>query len=293
MRRWLRNIWKRLWEWGNRVRIRLFQFTFVRFAYNVAQTMGRDYVGIMAAGVSYYTFLSLFPLVIGLISILGFLLPSESIYEIIFTFLEQNIPTSTEVLETNIRRIVELRGPLGLISIAGLFFAGTAVFSAVSVTVNRAWGLFPRSFFIRKPQEIAMILSIGLIIILLLGLSTGLSLLGNLDLPAFGIFEAILPRALSFVLITAIFLLLYKFTPSAPVRWRDIWRGALLGAIMFQAALFGFAFFIQNFSSYSLIYGSLTSIVVILIWIYISSFILILCAEINAVYYQMFTQKGE
>ena len=65
----------------------------------------------------------------------------------------------------------------------------------------------------------------------------------------------------------------------------------MLGAIMFQIALFGFAFFIRNFSGYNLIYGSLTSTVVILIWIYISSFILILCAEINAVYYQMFTKK--
>lgn len=280
-----------MWSWGDRVRVRLFQFTFVRFAYNVAQTLGRDYVGIMAAGLSYYAFLSLFPLVVGLISILGFLLPSESISQIIFNFLEQNIPTSTDILESNIRSIVELRGTLGLISIAGLLFGGTAVFSAISLAVNRAWDLWPRPFYLRKPQEIAMILSIGLVILLLLGLSTGLSILGDFNLPGFNILMPILTRLLSFVLIMATFLLLYKFTPSAPIRWRDIWRGALLGAIMFQIALFGFAFFIRNFSGYNLIYGSLTSTVVILIWIYISSFILILCAEINAVYYQMFTKK--
>jgi membrane protein len=95
----------------------------------------------------------------------------------------------------------------------------------------------------------------------------------------------------TFMLIAAVFLLLYKFIPNTKVYWADIWRGAILGAIMFQFALFGFTFFLQNFSAYNLIYGSLTSLVVLLIWIYISSFILILCAEINTVYNRMFRKR--
>jgi len=166
------------------------------------------------------------------------------------------------------------------------------VLSAISLAINRAWDLWPRPIYIRKPQEILMILAVGLIIILLLGLSTGLSFLGNLDIPGIGVIQSILARLVTFLLIAGIFLLLYKFIPNTNVRWSDIWRGALLGAVMFQLALFGFTVFLKYFASYNLIYGSLTSLIVILIWIYISSFILILCAEINTVYNRMFRQQS-
>jgi membrane protein len=136
-----------------------------------------------------------------------------------------------------------------------------------------------------------MVLALGLIILLLLGISTGLSFLDNLDLPGAGTLQYILARLISFLLILAIFLLLYKFIPNTSVRWGDIWRGAVLGAIMFEIALFGFTVFLRYFATYQVIYGSMASIVIILIWIYISSFILILCAEINAVYNRMFRRR--
>jgi len=282
---------KRWVGWGKRVRDRLFQHAFVRFSYNVAQTLGKDYVGIMAAGISYYAFLSIFPLLVGLIAILGFLLPSESIYDIIFNFLQQNVPISTDFIESTIRNIIDLRGTLGLIGIGGLIFGGTAVLSAISLAVNRAWNLWPRPIWIRKPQEFVMVLVIGVIILLLLGISTGLSFLDNIALPGIGLLQYALFRLISFLLVLAIFLLLYKFIPNTQVRWSDIWRGALLGAIMFELALFGFTVFLRYFATYDIIYGSLASIVIILIWIYISSFILILCAEINSVYNRMFRQR--
>ena len=282
---------KRWVEWGKRTGDRLFQLTFVRFIYNVAKTLGQDYVGIMAAGLSYYAFLSLFPLIVGLISILGFLLPSEEVYGIIFEFLQQNIPISVEFIESIIINVVELRGTLGLISIGGLVFGGTAVLSAISLAINRAWNLWPRPLWIRKPQEFVMVLALGLIILLLLGISTGLSFLGDIELPGIGTLQNVLARGISFLLVLAIFLLLYKFIPNTRVSWGDIWRGALLGAIMFEVALFGFSIFLRYFAAYDVIYGSLASIVIILFWIYISSFILILCAEINSVYNRMFRQR--
>jgi membrane protein len=285
---WFNRFIKRWAERVERVRVYFFRKTFVRFAYNVAQTMGKDYVGIMAAGISYYAFLSLFPLAVGLIAILGFLLPSETIYQTIFNILRESIPASTEVLESNIRSVVELRGTLGVIGIVGLLFGDSAVLSAISLAINRAWDLWPRPIYIRKPQELLMILALGLIIILVLGLSTFLSFLGSLNIPGIDTLQFILVRLVIFLLIAAVFLLLYKFIPNTTVRWGDIWRGAILGSIMFQIALWGFTFFLQNFAAYNLIYGSLASLVVILIWIYISSFILILCAEINTVYNRMF-----
>jgi len=288
---WFKGFIKRGVEWGGNVWNRLYRFTFVRFAYNVAQTLGKDYVGIMAAGLAYYAFLSLFPLIVGLISILGFLLPSEEIYEVIFNFLERNVPVSTDFIESNIRSIVNLRGTLGIISIFGLIFGGTAVLSAISLAVNRAWNLWPRPIWIRKPEEFLMVLAIAVMVVLLFGISTGLSILGDQNIPGVGFIQFALSRIAPFILILSVILLLYKFIPSSSIRWRDIWRGAVIAAVMFQLALYGFSFFLNNFGAYELIYGSLASLVVTLIWIYISSFILIIGAEINAVYFNMFIQN--
>jgi membrane protein len=289
----------RWWEKGVRrgkeriegVRARLLRRPFIRFVYNVIRALGRDYAGIMAAGLSYYAFLSLFPLTIGLISILGFLLPSKNVYTVIFNFLSQNIPASTDVLQSAIRDIIQMRGTLGVISIIGLLVGGSGVLSAISLAINRAWGLFPRPIYIRKPQEIAMVLAIGLIILLLLGLTTGLSFLSSIALPGVSILQFFLARAISFVLVLAIFLLLYRFIPNTRVHWRDIWRGTLITGIIFQLALYGFTYYLQNFASYQMIYGPLSSLVVILVWIYISSFLLILGAEINAVYNERFQPR--
>lgn len=135
-----------------------------------------------------------------------------------------------------------------------------------------------------------MILAMGLMVLVLLGIATFLSYLDTLSLPGITVIEYLLSKLVSFALLMSIFLLLYKFTPRKTIYWRDIWLGSLIGAIAFQIALVGFTIFIRRFADYQLVYGSLASLVVILVWIYISSFILIICAEINSVHYSMFRQ---
>ena len=277
--------------WKTRVKStieRITQITFVRFAINVGDRIGKDYVGIMAAGLSYYTFLSLFPLILGIVSILGFLLPMETVRSIVFDLLQSSFPGSTDIIESTITSVINNRGTLGIVSIIGLIIAGTGIFSAISLALNRAWDRLPRAIWVRKPMEFAMFLGIGLMVLLLLGASTAISFLGNIDLPGIRIVQMFLGRLISFVLLLGIFFLVYKYIPSKKLRWRDVWIGATLGAVLWQIALLVFSFFLSNFASYQLTYGSLASIIILLVWIYISAFILIICEEINAVYYRMF-----
>ena len=77
----------------------------------------------------------------------------------------------------------------------------------------------------------------------------------------------------------AVFLLLYKLIPNTRTYWRDIWPGALLAAVLFEIARALFIFYINNYANYQLIYGSIASIIVLLVWIYYSAFIMILGAE--------------
>ena len=86
-------------------------------------------------------------------------------------------------------------------------------------------------------------------------------------------------RLVAFLLMLTVFLLLYKLVPNTKTHWRYVWAGALLAAILFEIARTLFIVYLENFANYQLIYGSIASIMVLLVWIYYSAFIMILGAE--------------
>ena len=164
------------------------------------------------------------------------------------------------------------------------------MFSAVSLAINRAWDIRRvRPFFIRKARELGMVFGIGILFLLSLGASAIISIMrGILHLPAADmIIVNVASWLVAFLLILAVFLLLYKLIPNTRTYWRDIWPGALLAAVLFEIARTLFVFYLANFANYQLIYGSIASIIVLLVWIYYSAFIMILGAEFSFQYGRM------
>jgi membrane protein len=240
-----------------------------------------------AAGVAYYAILSIFPLLLGLIAILGFILPSVNIQEELLKFISNNMPGVTEIFRQNIVNIVNLRGAMSALSIVILFWGASSLFSSLSLAINRAHEISNyRSFFIRKASDLGMALSTGILFLLSLGASAGLEIWRNLSgmHTDYLIIINITGRLLAFLLICLVFLLLYKLIPNTRTYWREVWPGALLGAVLFEIARTLFVFYLANFANYQLIYGSIASIIVLLIWIYYSAFVLILGAEFTFQY---------
>ena len=164
------------------------------------------------------------------------------------------------------------------------------MFSAISLAINRAWDIRRyRPFFIRKASELGMVFGIGILFLLSLVVSAIISILrGVLNLPEAGlIIVNVGSRLVAFLLILAVFLLLYKLIPNTRTYWRYVWPGALLAAILFEIARTLFVFYLENFANYQLIYGSITSIIALLVWIYYSAFIMILGAEFTFQYGRM------
>jgi membrane protein len=267
-----------------KIQVRLERIPFVRFVLEVIKALGKDDAGIMAAGLSYYAFLSLFPLILGMVSVLGFFLPSEKVQEAVFEFLRQGIPVSTEVLEENIQYVIQIRSALGLVGIFGLLLGSFGIFSAVRRVVNRAWGVRPRPIHLSKPLEMAMLLGTGLLMILFFFISSGLSLLNQL-LPFFpGGILLVFTHGVLFIITLGVLLLVYRYLPNTRVYWRDVWLGALIVAIMYHIVLFLFSIYVEHFTNYQIIYGSIGALIAILVWIYYSAFLFVLGAEINWVY---------
>ena len=273
-----------------RAKDRLLKIYVVQLISRTAEGSGNHDVAHMAAGVAYYAFLSIFPLLLGLIALFGFFLPSVNLQDELLKYVGDNIPGATNILEQNIASIIELRGAMGVMSTVLFFWGASAMFRAISRAINRAWDIRQyRNFFIRKARELGMVFGIGILFLLSLGASTIILILrGVLNLPAADLIVVdVGSRLVAFLLILAVFLLLYKFIPNTRTYWRYIWPGALLAAVLFEIARTLFVFYLENFANYQLIYGTIASIIVLLVWIYYSAFIVILGAEFTFQYGRM------
>ena len=270
----------------------LLKFTAVQLVISIIKGLGNHDASHMAAGVAYYAVLSLFPLILGLISLLGFFLPSETVQEELFDFFRKNLPEAIDVLEQNIEGVIQLRGALGLLSLLGLFWSGSAMFGAIGRAINRASNIRQeRPFLIRKLHDVLMALSIGVLFLLSLGMTVVLTTLSRTSLPLSGAAINIAAIILAFLINGAIFLLMYKFIPNVKTFWRYVWPGAMLAAVFFEIAKIVFLLYLSRFAQYELVYGSVGSVIVLLLWIYISAFILILGAEFNY-QYGLMREKG-
>ncbi|RJQ38541.1 MAG: YihY/virulence factor BrkB family protein [Dehalococcoidia bacterium] len=279
---------KRLKARLQREKGRLLKIPAVQLIYNTAEGAGDHDATQRAAGVAYYAFLSIFPLLLGLIALFGFFLSSINLQDELLNYVGDNIPGATDILKQNIASIIELRGTMGVLSIVIFIWGASAMFGAISLAINRAWDIhrYRRSFFIRKGSELGMVFGIGILFLLSLGASAIISILrGVLNLPVANLLIVNMgSRLVAFLLILVVFLLLYKLIPNTRTYWRYIWPGALLAAILFEIARTLFVFYIENLANYQLIYGSIASIIILLVWIYYSAFIVILGAEFTFQY---------
>jgi membrane protein len=265
----------------------LLKVSVVQFIARTAEESGNHDAGQRAAGVAYYAIISIFPLLLGLIAVFGFFLPSLNLQDQLLKFVGNNIPGATNILKDNIANVIKLRGVMSILSIVILFWSASALFSSISLAINRAWNVIRhRNFFIRKASELGMVFGTGILFLLSLGASSIITIMhGVLNLPTTSLVMVYVSTKLAaFLLIFLVFLLLYKFIPNTKTYWRGVWPGALLVALLFELARTLFIFYLDNIANYQLIYGSITSIIVLLVWIYYSSLIMILGAEFTFQY---------
>jgi membrane protein len=283
-----RNAAERVAERLRPARERLLRIPAVELAVRVVHELQDDDATHMAAGVAFYAVLSLFPLLLGLIAIFGLFLPAQDVQEELFDFFERNLPGSIDVLKANIEDVIRLRGAIGVVSLILLLWSASSMFSALGRAINRAWDVHrDRPFHIRKLRDLTMSIGVGGLFLLSMGATSVFSILESWDLP-FGTAAADFgARLLGFGFSLGIFLVLYKFMPNTKTYWRYVWPGAVLAAVLFEVAKTLFVFYLGSFGSYESVYGSVASVIILLIWIYISALILILGAEVSAEYGRM------
>lgn len=258
--------------------------------FRLKDEVAADRVGLIAAGVAFYGLLALFPAITALIAISGLLVEPSQIVEQL-----QNL---TGVLPQEVISIITAQatsvagsqtGGLGFAAVLGILvalYSASKGMASLMQGINVAYDEEETRGFIKLK-----LVTLGLTLFLMLGLL--IAVLAMLGLPAVLAFVDLGPMVemlitgafwiLLFALTCVGLSVLYRYAASrdAP-EWSWASVGAVVGCVMWIVASAGFAFYVSHFGSYNESFGALAGAVVLLMWFWISAFIILLGAELNA-----------
>lgn len=180
-----------------------------------------------------------------------------------------------------------------IFGIGVLIFSGTTVFVTLQNGLNRIWKIRPKSnkeaisFLINRLLSLAMVISIGFLLLVSLVIDTLVAALNNFITELLSGYAYIIIAAvntgISISIVALIFAMIFKYLPDAKVKWRDVWMGAFVTTILFTLGKFLIGFYLSQ-SPISTTYGAAGSLVLLLVWVYYSSIILLFGAEFTYVF---------
>jgi len=241
-----------------------------------------------SASLAYYTLFSIFPLLLVFVASGSYFLDRSQVFIAVTQFVQQALPISTQVINENLRQVLEERGTAGIFSLLILLWSASGMFTNLAYNINLAWPHASRRSFLQKRLiGLWMILGLlGLIVLsLVLSWITGrLPFMAIADaFPSTLIVLRLLSGFASWLTIFLVFLTLYRWIPSLRVPWSATFWGALIASLAWKAITAGFNWYLDSsFGQYQLIYGSLGAIVAFLFLIYMISLITLFGAHLSA-----------
>jgi membrane protein len=243
-----------------------------------------------AASIAYYALLSMFPFVLLILSILDRLSARRS-NDTLLEIIARTLPSHFDFVSTQIQELAHAPFRLGLAGTIITLWASMGVFGAITSAVNHAWGVEkPLGFFKHKLVSFGMLVAAGVLML------AALLLIGAVQVVQAGWFSEVVatfPTLARFSGLayrnapTPMFILvvglIYYFAPNAQVRLRDVWVGAVLAGLLWRLAFAGFSWSVRDLSRFS-IHGSVTAVVIFLVWVYLSAVILLYGVEVTAAY---------
>lgn len=245
-----------------------------------------------ASSVAYYSLLSVFPFILMVLSVLSRLAVVQAGSEQDVTQLvDRALPRDFEFLS---EQIVQLQRTPFEFTIAGtilILWASMGVFGAITSAVNHAWGVErPYTFFMHKLVAFVMLLVAGLVFAATVFMMSAARASQEMWFqPAYDWFPWLqhltaFASRYAFMGGTIVAVgLIYYFLPNAKVRLRDVWFGAVLAALLWHGALWGFALYLKYFGRFG-VHGQMGAVVAFLLWVYLSAVILLYGVEVTASY---------
>ncbi len=250
----------------------------------------------LSASLSYYTIFSLPPLLIILIAIFDFFLGPTVVKSDFFGQVQGLIGNETAVDIQNIIRNIRLSNhniAATIVGIIVLLIGATGIFSEIQSSINYIWGIEAKpkrslaKFLKNRLMSFSMIGSVGFLLLVGLIINTLMDFLDNHLVHYFQGATVYLFYFLNilviFIIITALFVTIFKILPDGTISLKDSIIGAIFTSVLFMSGKFLIGAYISN-SHIASAYGAMGSVILILAWVYYSSIILYFGAEFTKVY---------
>lgn len=262
----------------------------------------KDSVLRLSAALSYYSVFSIAPLLLVAVYIVGVFYGPEAARGQLETQLQYYIggPAAAAVQALVKSAHQPLRGGFALaMGLLALMVGASGVFGQLKDALNTIWGVHlktsnvVRDFIHNRLLSFAMVLVIGFLLLTSLLLTATVASLNTYLQGRFGVPAAVWTTAnfaLSFIIVTTLFAMIFKVLPDVMIAWRHVWLGAAVTAVLFEMGKLGLAIYLGRESTVSS-YGAAGSVVLLLLWVYYSSCILLFGAEFTRAYTQVMAEK--
>jgi membrane protein len=255
-----------------------------------------DYAPSMGAAIAYYTLFSVAPLIILMIAVAGMVYGKNAAEGEIVAQLQGRIGFQAAAVVQDLIKSVSRPGAGAIASVVGfltLLIGATSVFGELQSALNRIWrvpepstrsGLF--NLVRTRLLSFGMVLFLGFLLLLSLSFWTLLSSVGEWSNNCFSGWQTVLQFAnfiVSFLVNACIFAMIYKFMPRARIAWRDVGIGAGVTAFLLEISKLLIGLYLGR-SSVASSFGAAGSLVLFLVWVYLSAQIFLLGAEFTWVY---------
>ena len=249
-----------------------------------------DNVSVIAAGVAFFSLLAVFPLITAALSTVSYFVDPEDVQGLTNTFASLLPAEAYSILEGQVNSV--LSAPPSTASFGIFLSLGVALFSAGAGirAMMRAMNVAYEEIESRNPLVFfffGFLMTLGSLVFvwgslcIIIGVSTALSH-ANLENSASFISRA-LPWGLLIILFSVACGVMYRFGPSRrPARKRWVLPGIGFALVTWIIISFGFSKFVTNYGSYNEVFGGLASVIILLVWLWLTAFVVILGAELNA-----------
>lgn len=262
----------------------------VRFSAALWKAFNRDNVPFLAAAVSYFAFFSLFPLLLGLIAVAGFVLAPEEASRRLLDFAVRGFPAQEAFLRRVLESVVASRQAVGAFAAAMLLWSGKNLFVSLAQALDLIGGVAPSGGFRfaikRNLVALAFAVALGGAVLVVGGLYGLIFAVLELRIPLLGLQPRAIPlivpvlyNVLPVVLVALALVALYRFLPARPQPWQDAGIGALVAAGLWDVLRRLFGWYVTTFGRFDAVYGPATSVIVFLLWLYLSAVVFLLGGE--------------
>jgi membrane protein len=239
-------------------------------------------VTLLAASLSYFVFFSLLPLMVLLVAVAGQFLSQEEAMARTYELIREAIPHQRELVTSALQGVVAHREGAGLVSLLALAWGAKNVFMSLSQAMNEIWRVPGRPWLQENLRALAAAVVSGVLVAAGSGVTGALHAVMALPLPLTGLKPEAIPGAVPLIAMLtppvvtfALLCVLYSWLPNRHTRLSQAWFPAAVATLAWEATSVGFGWYLGHVAGLSWVYGSLGGIVGLLMWLYLSSIIVL------------------